>query len=451
MKTSRRLMIIVFVLIVLSVLGFGQTTDIQTTTVQTTDLIGPSADCTGKGLPPQSHIQRFESVAWNSGGKTLRQIIIEESLAQGVHPALVAAHASKESGMGQNACHHAGKSSLTGCSWPGGSCRTGCSYEPNCVNDETQIKCTARVDRRAYIAATGGAPYSVYGRCVDYKHNEEILWRCILCSYVLGTLGGLTCPYYDDILDFYCKWANYLGDDYQVRKPTETHHDLEIPEDSSGAYQIMPSVNIETEGLMDYEGIIAQSKELMQKMSSCDIYKDTGETTTQTSNPYYSSDYPAHALPTGFKKQVTNLDACLDKHIPQNWEIDCENIDDEENNIYLFCVPLNYEVKIYNSEKNKVEDTEVKLKFALEFEVKERGYAVYQKCSDLEGYGGEYSRYRCVYEMQCEDYNIDPNILPGLIEIEPTPQNPPNSWTATKISPSCDQPQICCEYTYYII
>jgi hypothetical protein len=450
MKLNKIAIIVLFSIILTT---FGS---LDTSSADTKNLIGPPVDCSGKGLPPSSHIQAFESVAWNSGGRTLRDLIISSALAQGVHPALVAAHATAESSMGQNnkctdpnhATGQPAKSALTGCGWPP-SCASGCGCSGSSVwSDAGQIKCTAEVDRKAYIAALGGPGYSVYGNCQKYKGNEEALWNCIFCTYVHGFLDEQNCAYKNRMLEYYCQWSNYLGGDYTVKEPEE---EIEIPEGSSGAYEVEPSFKAEGNFVLNYQQVIDESKELMDKMSQCSYYKDKDEEgTANDGNIYYEDDYPRYVKPTYYKKQEQDLDRCLEKNLPGSWEIDCEQLDEEDDEIFMFCVPTGYSVKIYNEEINRIEEVDVKIKFALQFEPKERTKAVFEECQSLEGYGTGYDKYKCVYDIECTSNLMGYSVTYDLFELDPDSISyKPEYWSAEKINAVCDSGKVCCEYHYY--
>ncbi len=380
MKITKITMIVLFVLI-LSV--FNST---QITKAETKKLIGPAVDCSGKGLPPASHIRTFESPAWNSGGKTLRELIISYSLVQGVHPALVAAHASQESSMGTNdICPtKTQKSSLTGCGWPP-SCASGCGCSgSSVVSDAAQIKCTAEVDKKAYYAALGGPGYSVYGNCQKYASSPEATWNCIFCTYVHGFLDEQACSYRDRMMDFYCKWSNYLGDDYKVESPVE----IEVPEDSSGAYQVTPTVKVETKyTLGDYERTIEEAKQLYENVNNCEIFKPSSETRTELDEGILKT----------YRLFDRDLISCIEEYKPESWEVDCDGIDEDIDNMFLFCVPTDYYVKIYNNETNKVEEKQVTIKFALQFKIIRK--AVQNTCEgNIAGYS-----FNCVETLnQCQ-------------------------------------------------
>jgi len=168
--------------------------------------------------------------------------------------------------------------------------------------------------------------------------------------------------------------------------------DTEIEEDSSGSYEFTPKFSAETEfDLNDYDIIIKQAKLFMEKMDECaqEEWIDTGEP-----KPVY---YGINSAVNYEKTQVSDLDACVSEHLPERWELDCENLDNEDDNIFMFCVPLDYYVKIYDSEENKVEEKQIVVKFALEF--KEYEQTVDATCSGTEG---KYS-YSCVdMKQDCE-------------------------------------------------
>ncbi len=392
-KKHEFITIVLFILLIVGASFFySNNAIIGFVTSENEDLIGPPAFCEGKGLPPESYIKAFESEAWNSGGKTVRQLVIQYSLSNGVHPALVAAHASKESSMGlNNKCTiSSDKSALTGCGWYP-YCAPGCECSNEHVwSDELQIKCTAEVDKKAYIAATGGSAYSVYGGCAKYKGNERKLWNCIFCTYVHGFKDEQSCGYNEDMLDLFCEWANYLGKDYEVEIPKD--YPIETTEDSSGSYEFTPKFSAETDfDLNDYDIIIKQAKLFMEQMDECaqEEWIDTGEP-----KPVY---YGINSAVNYEKTQVSDLDTCISDHLPLRWELNCEDLDNEEDNIFMFCVPLDYYVKIYDSEKNKVEEKQIIVKFALEF--KEYEQTIDATCSGTEG---KYS-YSCVdLKQDCE-------------------------------------------------
>lgn len=372
------------------------------------NLIGPKVDCTGKGLPSAEHIRKFESRAWNSNGETLRQLIIKHSLAQGVHPALVAAHASAESSMGlNNKCTQtAGKSALTGCGWPP-SCASGCRCSnPYVLSDEAQIRCTVNVDKRAYLAATGGPGYSVYGQCSKYKNNNQAVWNCILCTYVHGFKDEQHCAYKSRILDFYCQWANYLGEEYDVEKPEEPWEIEEpelaepAPDDSPTVYFLDPSFSLEKNyDFSVFFKTVKSAKALAENVEKCakTKLKDTGEIKTESN---------FLGIKTYYRVYKSDLDACVEDNLPEGWELDCENKDISDDNYYMFCVPTNYNVKYYNVGKNSLGEYKVNIKFALYFKSVEKLVKFSSSCEDASTSTETYS---CIAETTC-------NILGGSVE-----------------------------------
>jgi len=167
-------------------------------------------DCSDDGFPSQSYIDKFNSAAYNSGGKTRGQLMLEVGTESGVHPAIMAAAAQKESQMGDAACYHGGKSSLTGCNWPT-TCAPGCSCDYDDVwSDELQIRCTANTYKTAFMAASTGSTGSTYTPCSKYNSDPMLMWNCIICTYVHGFQDETSCGYADNLKEFYCQWYNYL-------------------------------------------------------------------------------------------------------------------------------------------------------------------------------------------------------------------------------------------------
>jgi len=198
------------------------------------------------------------------------------------------------------------------------------------------------------------------------------------------------------MFDLFCQWANYLGDDYEVEIPEESP--IEIPQDSSGSYEFTPSFEAETEfDLYYYDTTIAQAKKLIKDIETCELSRETGETYTEEKTITDSITGMDEVIEILFKNQEIDLTKCLDIHMPENWELDCEGKDEDyTDDTFMFCVPLPYELKIYNEETNKVEEINPSIKFAIEFERKE----LEPISNECEGIKGGYS-YTCLPANIC--------------------------------------------------
>ncbi len=181
-------------------------------------------------------------------------------------------------------------------------------------------------------------------------------------------------------------------------------------------------------------------------MSDCKIYVDTEEEGSANDEIYYEKSYPTYLKPTSYIKQILDFDTCLQENLPETWEIDCEQLDDEIDTKFMFCVPTDYSVKIFNHETQKIEEVEVKIKFALEFELKYRTKAVFEECEELVGYGSDYDLYKCVNNIECQPNLIGPPL--SIFELT-TPTSKPPFWSAEQANAVCDLGKVCCEYHYY--
>lgn len=174
----------------------------QRTFEETVGLPVPAGDT----LPNQKFISAYEGPAFKSQG-TIKELTEKHANQYSIDPALIAAVATQESGMGtNNACTKVGKTALTGCNWPP-NCAKGCKCSSRSVfSDEGQLKCTASVLRVAYEQASGNED-GTYSKCVSYT-TEADKWRCILCVYVSGE-AGKTCNYQKLIFNLYKPWKKY--------------------------------------------------------------------------------------------------------------------------------------------------------------------------------------------------------------------------------------------------
>jgi hypothetical protein len=177
------------------------------------DFLKPPVQTQGAGLPSQIYIDAIENIGWNSEGKSLKQLILETAIEYNVHPALLAAQATQESGMGtnNNCVNQVGLTALTGCGWPKQGCSDGCINHNLCGSDAGQLRCTANVLTRAYKSVIGEDEYSVYPQCQNFANTEELKWQCILCTYVHGFTTN-TCDYKNNIYNFYAQWSNYFSE-----------------------------------------------------------------------------------------------------------------------------------------------------------------------------------------------------------------------------------------------
>lgn len=195
--------------------------------------------------------ERVKKEAWNSDGKTYLQLAKEVGAEKGVDPALLLAHATMESSLGQNdeCTQIAGKSSLTGCGWYP-KCSDGCRCEPHedglFASDRAQLECSARVDNGAFKAE------GLYEKCGEYENNPMKFFNCIMCTYqgdyyeILEGSGGKkyftrdgTCSYAKSMKSLYCGWKQYLekktefyaggSEDYYITM--EADQPVEIPID----------------------------------------------------------------------------------------------------------------------------------------------------------------------------------------------------------------------------
>lgn len=162
------------------------------------------------GLPNTVFTDAINNVGFNSAGKTLKQLFLEIGLEFNVNPALLAAQATQESGMGTNnhCTIQVGKTALTGCDWDISDCNTGCISENACASDVAQIRCTANVLNRAYEAANGEIEYLTYAECKDYVNDNDQMWNCIFCK----SEDNFTepCQYKENVFQFYAQWHNYF-------------------------------------------------------------------------------------------------------------------------------------------------------------------------------------------------------------------------------------------------
>ncbi|MGM5481005.1 MAG: NlpC/P60 family protein [Nanobdellota archaeon] len=180
--------------------------------------------CDGSSSLAQTYIERSNKEAWNTGGKTYLETAFEVAADTGADPALLLAHASMESAMGEdNTCTNQGKSSLTGCGWLP-TCSKDCGCEDTrgyFESDTSQFQCTARVDKAAF-AGEGS-----YEKCTPYRDNPELLFNCVMCVYqgnydTVIPGGGEkyftkddTCRYAEIVSSLYCGWNKYLSQEYE--------------------------------------------------------------------------------------------------------------------------------------------------------------------------------------------------------------------------------------------
>jgi hypothetical protein len=247
-----------------------------------------------------------------------------------------------------------------------------------------------------------------YGGCSGY--NKE---RCCQIGLDYGT----------KILAIYKTSCQQIGGKrpYETVPPAEIPKEPDIPDGASGVYQFEPTFKTETSfSLNSYQIAIDQAKQLAKDIEACKIYKDTGETFSETSSVFDTTTFTFNQIIINYKKQKADTYKCLVEYKPVNWELDCENKDINENDdTYMFCIPLPYKIKLLNEKTNKFEEITPKIKFAMVFETKE-GEPISTECSgEKSGY-----IYSCSSVKECEVDNDGMN--------DPTMEG-------------CDSGQICCK------
>lgn len=213
--------------------------------------VNPGKDlCTGLEAPPSTtNTKQIQELAFpNNKGKSYQDIIFEIGKQKGIDPALLAAHMTLETSIGQgDACPRTTqRSSLTGCEW-----YTSCSNNCGCTStatssDEAQILCTAEADINAFLEMSNGDDIvkGKYDTCNKQATIQE-QWTCMLCVYAgkynKGTttttenyfLQDKTCDYAENFVDQYCSWRSYFEStgelaDYSVESGYRTTYELPL-------------------------------------------------------------------------------------------------------------------------------------------------------------------------------------------------------------------------------